>query len=761
MLVFYCPLMRFGQFRMMAIINATLRKAYHVALRVSRAGSTSNTALLVVLVCLSVLTSVLIVSFLVVHADEHADRLAAISISGAIDRERSRISNETYINAHWDDAFAHAYGSMRDPWIVSQWGTPIGLSYVIDARGRTLYAHLPGGNEPPLAMFIGPRTLNALLASVPETEAAVRRRGDAVVLIGKAGGTPALIGFSPIVREKGPATLDKTSYRIFVDIRLLDRKLLEEWEKGFGLQDLRWVPDGRISRDEASTDVRDWSGTYMGTIAWKRLAPGSRAVRELLPVICLCIGLFLAIAAMIARRLRSLNRELTMQSHTAEEASRQERMARLLADSDGLTGLYNRRRFYADLQIAANPENVNAMTIGLLDLDRFKHVNDTFGHLVGDRLLAQVGRLLGETAGDAATLYRIGGDEFAMILWLDADEALRLAERMCVAVAVPMRINDRQVSVGATIGLGAFVDAGLGPVELTKRADHALYHAKRENPGSALQFNPELEQRLTDDHVIEAALHSSEFANELQFVVQPIVSTSTGTVVGGELLARWTSARLGVIEPQRFVEIAERSTLIHTLTRNAMRRALELLEVLPVGRTISVNVSACDLNCTDTIDAIIDMVARAPVDPRCLCIEVTETAVMRNLDAAINALGRFRALGMEVALDDFGTGYSSLSNLHRLPLDKVKIDRSFALDLDNAYSGPIIHAVVGLCNSLGLVCVVEGVETIAQATSLQHIGCDLMQGYLFSYPLEPAVFPDFASCWASQLTTVHSFERRS
>lgn len=750
--------MRFTQFGSMAPFHAALGKVYHVARRASRAGSTSNTALLAVLVCLSVLTSVLIVSFLVSHADEHADRLAAVSISGAIDRERSRISNEAYINAHWDDAFDHAYGSMQDPWIVSQWGTPIGLGYVIDAHGRTLFAHLPEGREPPLIELIGSRTLKALLARVPDDEAAVRRRGDATVLLGKAGGTPALIAFSPIVRERGPTTLDKSSYRIFVDIRLLDHKLLEEWEKGFGLKNLRWLSEGNASRDEAWTEVRDWSGAYLGTIAWKRLAPGSLAAREVLPVICLCIALFLAVATVIVRRVRSLNRELSAQSHTAAQASRQEREARLLADSDELTGLYNRRRFYADLERAATPANLNTMTVGLIDLDRFKHVNDTFGHLVGDALLVEIAKLFRNAAGAAATLYRIGGDEFAMILWLDANAALRLAERMCVLVEAPMRISDRQVSVGASIGLAAFVDAELSPVELAKQADHALYHAKREKPGSALQFSPELERRITDDRTIEAALLSSEFENELQFDVQPIISTRTGTVVGGELLARWTSERLGVVEPQRFVEIAERSSLIHTLTRSAMSRALELLEVLPVGQTLSVNVSACDLNSADTVTALLDMVSSSSIDPGRLCIEVTETAVMRNLDAAINALSRFRAMGMEVALDDFGTGYSSLSNLHRLPLDKVKIDRSFALALDNAYSVPIVHAVINLCRSLDLVSVVEGVETVAQATQLRNIGCDLMQGYLFSYPLSPAVFPEFSSCWSLQLAALPSTE---
>ena len=729
----------------MADLYAAIGKAYRATMRIPQAGSRSNTVLLTVLVCLSVLTSVLIVGFLVRYADDDANRQTAISISGALDRERSRISNEAYINAHWNDAVAHAYGSMDDPWIASQWGTPIGLGYVIDARGRTLFAHLPAGHEPPLDQLIGSRTLKAMLDRVPENEAAVRRRGDATVLVGTAAGAPALIAFSPIVRETGPPTLDRSSYRTFVDIRLINQALLDEWAKGFGLHGLRWLPRGQTSPDENSTDILDWSGAYIGTIAWTRLSPGSVAVREILPTIGVCIALFLAVAAMIARRVRSLSREFIIQSHTAAEAARQEREARFLADSDGLTGLYNRRRFYADLENAAVPANVDAMTVGLIDLDRFKAVNDTFGHSFGDRLLVEIAKRLRDTAASDATLYRIGGDEFAMIILLNAETALQLAEQMCAIVADPAQIFDRQISVGCSIGLGAYVASDMRPTELVELADQALYHAKRENSGHAIPFSPELERQLSRDHVIESELNSPAFESQLRFDVQPIIATSTGMVVGGELLARWTSPRLGIVEPQRFIEVAERSALIHTITRTAIRHALDLLATLPAGQTLSVNVSACDLQSSDTVNAIIGMVENSQVDPARLCVEVTETAVMRNLGAAIDALGRFRAMGMEVALDDFGTGYSSLSNLHRLPLDKVKIDRSFALDLDNSYSMPIVKAVVGLCNSLGLACIVEGVETAVQAAKLKNIGCELMQGYFFSRPIEPARFMEISS----------------
>jgi diguanylate cyclase (GGDEF)-like protein len=473
----------------MAGFSAAVRGFYALALRISRASSRSDIILVTVLVSMAVLTSAMIVGFLVWSADKDADRLAAISISGAIDRERSRISNEAYINAHWNDAFSHAYGSMRDPWIASQWGTPIGTAYVIDARGHTLFAHVPKGPSPSLAELIGSPTLRALLARVPPDEAAVRRRGDATVLVGRAGGERALIAFSPIVREEGPALLNRQSYRIFVDIRTLDGKLLKEWSKGFSLRDLQWVDGQQTSDDTASTIVQDWSGSHVGSIAFKRPTPGSVALRKIMPAMWLGIVFFLAVAILIARRIRGLNRELVVQSQTAAESARQEQVARLLAESDGLTGLFNRRRFIADLENAAMPANVGLMTVGVIDLDRFKPVNDTFGHSFGDRLLIEVAHRLRDAAPNNATLYRIGGDEFAMIIKLDAKTAFHLAERMCAVVAVPVDILGEQVNVGASIGLYAFDDPVLSHAEITERADQALYQAKRERPGHAVQFN--------------------------------------------------------------------------------------------------------------------------------------------------------------------------------------------------------------------------------------------------------------------------------
>jgi diguanylate cyclase (GGDEF)-like protein len=436
----------------------------------------------------------------------------------------------------------------------------------------------------------------------------------------------------------------------------------------------------------------------------------------------------------------SFRNECTARAELARLNAENERMAR----TDALTGLNNRRCFYDDLAMAsAERENVGRMTVGLIDLDRFKCVNDTFGHHIGDKLLLEVATRLKSIAADAR-LYRLGGDEFAMIVYRGPSESRRLADRMCQAVAMPVRLADRQLAVGATIGLAPHAEFGLRSSELAERADYALYHAKRNHAGRAVLFSRELEREIRRDHAIQVELQSSNFEEELDVHVQPIVDACDARLVGGEILVRWNSGRLGPIDPERFIGVAERSTLIHRITANVASRALHVLTLIPDDLFLSVNISACDLNSPETVEAILRSIEKSGQDPSRLCVEVTETAVMRDMDAAIRALARFRSVGIKVALDDFGTGYSSLSNLHRLPLDKVKIDRSFAKDIDTGYSGSIANAVVGLCRTRGLTCIAEGVETWEQASALREMGCDLMQGYLFGRPLTPKSFASLA-----------------
>jgi len=306
---------------------------YAIPRRLAWRARHSITLLLLGLSGVAFLSSALVIGFLIRHADADADKLAASTIAGAVDRERSRISNETYINAHWDEAAAHAYGSMDGRWIQSNYGTPIARNYIIDATGKTLFGHLPGGVVPPLHDMISRDTMRELLARVPATELAVRKKNDATVLLARFGGKPALVAFSPIVREKGPASLDRRTYRIFVDVRVLDDAVLSEWSTGFGLPNLRWVSRPAAGGSDPSTNLVDWRGRIIGIVAWGRLTPGLKAFYAILPLIAACTLLFLVISMALIRRVLGLSRALENKSRTAELAAAEEQSARLAAEN--------------------------------------------------------------------------------------------------------------------------------------------------------------------------------------------------------------------------------------------------------------------------------------------------------------------------------------------------------------------------------------------------------------------------------------------
>jgi len=293
----------------------------------------SITTLLLALSGVAFLSSALVIAFLIRHADADADKLAASTISGAVDRERSRISNETFINSHWDDAAAHIYGTMDRGWIQSNFATPIARDYIIDATGKTLFGHLPGNIAPPLNKMISPATMRELLARIPATEGDVRKRNDAVVLLARFGGTPALVAFSPIVREKGPALLDRRTYRIFVDIRIIDNHILSEWSTGFGLPNLRWLSSTNSAQSDPSTNLVDWRGQIIGVIAWRPLTPGLKAFHAILPLIICCTLLFLIISVALIRRVLRLSLDLENKSRAAEQSAGEQQAARLAAEN--------------------------------------------------------------------------------------------------------------------------------------------------------------------------------------------------------------------------------------------------------------------------------------------------------------------------------------------------------------------------------------------------------------------------------------------
>ena len=404
----------------------------------------------------------------------------------------------------------------------------------------------------------------------------------------------------------------------------------------------------------------------------------------------------------------------------------------VLARTDSLTQLPNRRQFYADLEtLGTSP---HPFAVGVLDLDRFKPVNDSFGHQVGDMLLKQLAQRLQSTSA-GLRVYRLGGDEFGLLAALDPDEARAAGERLCQSLDTPFQVADLRITIGGSVGI-AFSGEGHGADALFDRADYALYHAKRVQGGGLCIFTPELEREIRSDRAIEAALQTAVLDREIHIRLQPIVDTASGRIDAVEVLARWHSPQLGSVPPNVFIPVAERSFMIHHITLAVLRQGIAAARRLPDTVALSFNISACDLNSAGTVRSIVQLLGGSGVDPRRFWIEVTETAVMRNTAAAVEALNAIRAIGAQVALDDFGTGYSSLSNLHLLPLDKVKIDRSFINDLSAPHSRSIVDAVIALCGRLNLACVAEGVETPEQAQLLRDLCCDQAQGFLFSPPVD-------------------------
>lgn len=411
-----------------------------------------------------------------------------------------------------------------------------------------------------------------------------------------------------------------------------------------------------------------------------------------------------------------------------------------LANLDGLTRLPNRRRFFADLDKlflvgdALHP----GIAVGVLDLDGFKPINDLYGHHFGDRLLEEVGRRLASLSSPGMTAARVGGDEFGLLFSGDVSHArlLDLGTAICATLQRPYELGDCTARLTASLGVAVFPDAGTTAIELSERADYALSFAKNHRRGGMAVFSSEHETQIRRFNEIEQALKLADFESEISVFFQPIFDVSSKGIVAFEALARWTSPSLGAISPVDFLAVAEKTDLIHSMTHVLLRKALEAAATWPPQIRIAFNLSARDVSSLEAIDGVIRTALASGVAPHRINFEVTETALIKNFSSARETLGALKKLGAEVSLDDFGTGYSSLSYVHRLPIDKLKVDRSFIVDIvDDPAARAVVKSIVDLSKNLGLICVVEGVETASQVNVLLGLGCTVMQGYFFGRPI--------------------------
>jgi len=423
-----------------------------------------------------------------------------------------------------------------------------------------------------------------------------------------------------------------------------------------------------------------------------------------------------------------------------------EREARNLAMHDALTGLPNRRSFDDALAVAIQspPRTSGSHVLILMDLNGFKRVNDLYGHQAGDEVLIQVGGRLAKVVRDGDMVARLGGDEFAVLAMHTSgvESATGLAARIIDALASPLVAAGSQHHIGVAIGIALITEDGTCADELLRKADVALYRAKEEKnrlPSAMRFFELTMDAQAEERDQLERELRAAIADRAIRPFYQPLIALECNAVTGFEALARWTSPVLGVVSPERFIAVAEDAGLIRELTMILLEEACIDAASWPGDITLAFNISGAVLQDPMFGLAVLQVLARTRLRPERLELEITESALVRDLEAARRALDTLRTVGVRIALDDFGTGYSSLYHLRAFKPDKIKIDRSFIEGMEHdADSAAIVRALIGLGSGLGAKITAEGVETIEQHALLQSQGCDQGQGYLFSHAVDAA-----------------------
>ena len=419
-----------------------------------------------------------------------------------------------------------------------------------------------------------------------------------------------------------------------------------------------------------------------------------------------------------------------------------------LAHHDALTGLFNRSAFMERLDALMGSGRAGDAQGALLfiDLDHFKRVNDSLGHLAGDVLLQTLAQRLTSLLRGSDVVARFGGDEFMVLLpgAMPLSDVEEVARKLLGSMSAPVQLEGRSISVTPSVGIALYPQHADTPADLLRNADAAMYQAKRQGRATHHLYDPEMSRRALEALELESQLTRAIERNEFVLHYQPQVRAADGRLAGCEALIRWRHPARGLVEPDQFIPLAEEQRLILPIGRWVLREATQAARRWrDAGRALPVSVNLSSLQFRDAgfADSVAAALADAGLPGSALEVEITERMLMDDVDTVRATLGRLKALGVRVAIDDFGTGYSSLGHLNQLPIDRIKIDRSFVRGLpDNAGNAAIARAIITLAASLGREVIAEGVETEAQRGFLVALGCHQLQGLLFGAPTEGAPF---------------------
>lgn len=604
-------------------------------------------------------------------------------------------------------------------------------AYVVSASGSAL-AGIEGNMQLGHAGQEGPRHIEAFLrgtrtppATAPLGSKNRPQLGTARSTVVRDADETLMLTVVDLSRVAPFGTTSAPEALFLIAYRHISENLLSELAGRYRISDIRLVeqrPDDTLSQ----LALRAPDGSISGWLTWTPAAPGDVMLHRFLWALIAVALLFSAIFIFVVQRLRA----------AAGQIELRERQIQRLAGQDELSLLPNRRSFdlTLDQTLACLPKEGASLAVMLIDLDRFKAVNDTYGHTAGDELIRQVATRLSGTTQGGDTVARLGGDEFGIIQTQTATSAgcSALADRILARLTEPFLIMGIEVTIGCSIGIALSPRDGNDRETLLRLADTALYQAKNSGRNRFAFFETQMNRSLHLKRMVEDDLRRAIENDELTLHYQPQVSVDGSTIIGVEALVRWPHPVHGMIPPSDFIAIAEERGLIVPLSEWVLRRACTEAKRWPNIR-LAVNVSPIQFRHKDFVADVIRIIQETNFDPAQLELELTEGVLIEDADAAEAAMMDIRAHGVGLALDDFGTGYSSLIYLRRFAFDKIKIDRTFLEYMEaTGESAILVHSMAHLGRALGLRVCAEGVETVEQHRFLQAIGCHELQGFLFS-----------------------------
>ncbi|ESY17702.1 hypothetical protein X735_14905 [Mesorhizobium sp. L2C085B000] len=677
------------------------------------------------------------------YATMQADRVSLerqkVFLANGLQDQIAAVKREQESVAVWDDSVINAKAGNQtwmaenlSVWMSSYYGH--NRVYVLDDANRPVHAMREGKVVSPAVFGEDEPALRPTIARLRQmmskdaSQAGAKFVADDLVSL---GGQPAILSVMPLVPSSDRVTQASGSEYLHVSIEFINDAVIGKIAQKYLLAGAHLLPMAQ-PLGSAAIPLIDKQGVILGYIAWDQERPGLTLVGKASPALALAALVAASVLAFLLRRLRRASSAL--QTSQAQ--------AQYLAFHDTLTGLPNRALFEDRLRRALlTSGNESKVALLYLDLDRFKHVNDTLGHPAGDELVRQTAARLQHTVRDVDTVARLGGDEFAVILIdvRDVRNAEDISERVLQKLQEPFKLMDDQVFISASIGIALSTGPDADADDLLRKADIALYEAKKNGRGRYQVFAGDMDDLLLRKRKVESELRSAlNGGTGIKLAYQPVFASDGKTIVGAEALIRWAHEVHGALPAAQFIAIAEERGMIGQLGAWALLEACRFAVKTKLP-WLAVNVSPLQLRDAGFAEEVASILAETGLAPKRLQLEITENVLLENNDTTRAALAALRQSGVGIVLDDFGTGYSSLSYLRRHAIDKLKIDRSFVRLLDgDGNSGAIVKALIDLAGALKVEVTAEGVETEVQKALLVAMGCQQLQGYLLSPPLEPA-----------------------